>query len=80
MRTRKTYDLQEIVFDFLSEWEEPFLSGEEVDSHFANFMDNVYDRTRLGSSYGYTPQEALRSQLLEYCREQFGYDDPREGA
>ena len=79
MSTRNALDVEDMVFDFLATWEEPFLSGEEVDYHVAEFLDKHFDRTKLGSAWGYTPQDALRNQMLQYMTDELGWEDKRIG-
>lgn len=69
----------ERVFDQLFEMEELDLTTAEVATHTAKFLSDAYDQTKLSSKYGYTPEEALRFQVEEYCRDTFGWADAREG-
>lgn len=69
----------ERVFDQLVEMDEPDLSPQEAAMHTAKFLSEAYDQTKLSSRYGYTPEEALRAQVQEYCRDTFGWADEREG-
>lgn len=55
------------------------LNYPEVRAHAENFERFHYDSSKLGSRYGYTPDEALRFQIEEYARDHFGWSDPREG-
>lgn len=76
---RHTQQVEDIVRMFFSEWDKPELDDTDVDAHTGVFMLAHFDHKKLGGAYGYTPEKALRSQLLEYCREAFDYSDPREG-
>lgn len=55
------------------------LTPREIASHTAYFMTEVLDQRKLSSRYGYTPEEALRFQVLQYLKDDMGVDDPREG-
>lgn len=55
------------------------LTPREIVSHTAYFMTEVFDQRKLGTAHGYTPEDALRNQVLQYLKDDMGVDDPREG-
>lgn len=70
----------EQVTNFFLEWSAPELTDFEAGYHTAMFMETHLNTRKLDSRYGFTSIEALKSQLQEYCRQEFGWEDEREGA
>lgn len=64
--------------DFFAELDTPILDVEQSRFHAVDFMFNHFDRSKLGSAYGYNTDEAFRFQLLSYAEEVFGLEDPRK--